>query len=44
MLNNIEMSEVEERYQEIVDKFSIAAAKKGNEVLDTKNNSKDQVE
>ena len=41
---NIEMSELEERYQEIVDTIKKAAAKKGNEVHDTRNNKKDQVE
>ena len=41
---NIEMSELEERYQEIVDTIKKAAAKKGNEVHDTGNNAKDQVE
>ena len=40
---NIEMSELEERYQEIVDTIKKAAAKKGNEVHDTRNNAKDQV-
>ena len=44
MNTNIEMSELEERYQEIVDTIKKAAAKKGNEVHDTKNNAKDQVE
>ena len=38
------MSELEERYQEIVDTIKKAAAKKGNEVHDTRNNAKDQVE
>ena len=38
------MSELEERYQEIVDTIKKAAAKKGNEVHDTRNNKKDQVE
>ena len=33
--NNIEMSELKERYQEIVDTIKKAAAKKGNEVHDT---------
>ena len=37
------MSELEERYQEIVDTKK-TAAKKGNEVHDTRNNAKDQVE
>ena len=41
---NIEMSELEERYQEIVDTIKKAAAKKGNKVHDTGNNAKDQVE
>ena len=41
---NIEMSELEERYQVIVDTKKKAAAKKGNEVHDTENNAKDQVE
>ena len=41
---NIEMSELEERYQEIVDTIKKAAAKKGHEVHDTTNNAKDQVE
>ena len=41
---NIEVSELEERYQEIVDTIKKAAAKKGNEVHDTGNNAKDQVE
>ena len=41
---NIEMTELEERYQEIVDTIKKAAAKKGNEVHDTRNNVKDQVE
>ena len=41
---NIEMSELEERYQEIVDTIKKAAARKGNEVHDTDNNAKDQVE
>ena len=40
---NIEMSELAERYQEIVDTKK-AAAQKGNEVHDTRNNAKDQVE
>ena len=40
---NIEMSELEERYQEIVDTRK-AAARKGNEVHDTRNSAKDQVE
>ena len=41
---NIEKSELEERYQEIVDTLKKAAAKKENEVFDTRNNAKDQVE
>ena len=41
---NIEMTELEERYQEIVDTTKKAAAKKENEVHDTRNNVKDQVE
>ena len=41
---NIEMSELGERYQEIVDTIKKAAAKKRNEVHDTRNNAKDQVE
>ena len=41
---NIEMTELEERYQEIVDTIKEAAAKKENEVHDTRNNVKDQVE
>ena len=41
---NIEVSELEERYQEIVDIMKKAAAKKENEVHDTRNNAKDQVE
>ena len=41
---NIEMTELEERYQEIVDTIKKAVAKKGNEVHDTRNNVKDQVE
>ena len=40
----IEMFELEARYQEIVDTIKKAAAKKGNEVHDTVNNAKDQVE
>ena len=36
--------ELEERYQEIVDTIKKAAAKKGNDVHDTRNNAKDQVE
>ena len=39
----IEMSELEERYQEIVDTIKKAAARKGNEVHDTRNNAKEQV-
>ena len=38
------MSELEERYQEIVDTMKKAAAKKDNEVHDTRNNAKDEVE
>ena len=38
------MSELEERYQEIVDTIKKAAAKTENEVHDTRNNAKDQVE
>ena len=38
------MSELEERYQEIVDTIKKAAAKKGNEVHDTRNKAKDLVE
>ena len=34
---NIEMTELEERYQEIVDTIKKAAAKKENEVHDTRN-------
>ena len=41
---NIEKSELEERYQEIIDTVKKAAAKKENEVHDTRNNAKDQVE
>ena len=37
------MSELEERYQEIVDTIKKAAARKGNEVHDTRNNAKEQV-
>ena len=40
---NIEVSELEERYQKIVDTIKKAAAKKENEVHDTGNNAKDQV-
>ena len=39
---NIEMSELEKRYQEIVDTMIKAAAIKGNEVHDTRNNAKAQ--
>ena len=39
---NIEMSELEERYQEIVDTKK-AAARKANEVHGTRNNAKEQV-
>ena len=38
------MSELEERYQEIVDTIKKAAVKKGNEVHDTRNNAKNQAE
>ena len=38
------MSELEERYQELVDTIEKAAAKKENEVHVTRNNAKDQVE
>ena len=41
---NIEKSELEERYQEIIGTIKNAAAKKENEVHDTRNNAKDQVE
>ena len=41
---NIEVSELEKRYQEIVDTIKKAAAKKENEVHDTRNNAEDQVE
>ena len=41
---NTEMTDLEERYQEIVDTMKKAAAKKENEVHDTRNNVKDQVE
>ena len=44
MNTNTEMSEVEEGYQEIVETIQKAAAKKENEVHDTRNNAKDQVE
>ena len=37
-------SELEERYQEIVDTIKKAAAQKGNDVHDTRKNAKDQVE
>ena len=37
------MSHFEERYQEIVDTIKKAAARKGNEVHDTRNNAKEQV-
>ena len=40
---NIEMSELEERYQEIVDTIKKAAARKGNEVHDTRSNAKEHV-
>ena len=36
------MSELEERYQEIVDTIKKAAARKGNEVHDTRNNAKEE--
>ena len=36
--------ELEERYQDIIDTIKKAAAKKENEVHDTRNNAKDQVE
>ena len=39
-----EKSELEERYQDIIVTLKKAAAKKENEVHDTRNNSKDQVE
>ena len=41
---NIEKSELEERYQDIIDTIKKAATKKENEVHDTRNNAKDQVE
>ena len=41
---NIENPELEERYQDIIDTRKKAAAKKENEVHDTRNNAKDQVE
>ena len=41
---NIEKSELEERYQEIIVTIKEAAAKKENEVHDTRNNEKDQME
>ena len=44
MNTNIQMSELEERYQEIVETIKKASAKKENEVHDTRNNAKDQVE
>ena len=37
------MSELEERYQEIVDSIKKGAARKGNEVHDTRHNAKEQV-
>ena len=41
---NIEKSELEERYQDIIVTIKKAAAKKENEVHDTRNNAKDQME
>ena len=41
---NIEKSELEERYQDIIDTIKKAAAQKENEVHDTRNNAKYQVE
>ena len=41
---NIENTELEERYQDIIVTIKIAAAKKENEVDDTRNNAKDQTE
>ena len=41
---NIEKSELEERYQDIIDTIKKAAAQKENEVHDARNNAKDQVE
>ena len=38
------MSELEKRYQEIVDTIKKAAAIKENEAHDTRNNAKDQME
>ena len=40
--NNIEMSELEKRYQEIIATIKKAAAKKENEAHDTRNDAKDQ--
>ena len=41
---NIEKSELEERYQDIIDTLKKKAAQKENEVHDTRNNAKDQME
>ena len=41
---NIEKSELEERYQDIIDAMKNAAAKEENEGHDTRNNAKDQME
>ena len=41
---NIENPELEERYQDIIVTIKKAAAKKENEVHDTRNNAKDQME
>ena len=41
---NIENPELEERYQDIIVTIKKAAAKKENEVHDTRNNEKDQME
>ena len=40
---NIEMPELEKRHQEIADTMKKAAARKGKEVHDTRNNAKEQV-